>query len=82
MLKLSATAIRGDFADTVNRVSYQGERIAVERHGKTIAALVSVEDLELLEALEDRGDLAAARRALKEPGRRDWAKVKAELGLR
>lgn len=37
--------------------------------------------LELLEALEDRTDLAAARRALKEPGRRTWAKVKAELGL-
>jgi hypothetical protein len=40
-----------------------------------------VEDLELLEALENRTDLAAARKALKEPGRRSWEKVKAEIGL-
>jgi len=81
MAKLAATAIRDAFSDTINRVAYQGERITLERHGKTVAALVSKEDLELLEALEDRIDLDAARKALKEPGRRNWTKVKAELGL-
>ncbi len=81
MTKLAATAVRDAFAETVNRVAYQGERIALERHGKTVAALVSAADLELLEALEDRTDLAAARKALREPGRRAWTKVKAELGL-
>ena len=40
------------FSDTLNRVVYQGERVAVERYGKTVAALVSADDLELLEALE------------------------------
>lgn len=81
MTKLAATALRSAFADTINRVAYQGERIALERHGKTVAALVSVDDLELLEALENRVDLAAAKKALKEPGRRSWQKVKADLGL-
>lgn len=81
MTRLAATAVRDAFSETVNRVAYQGERIALERHGKTVAALVSADDLELLQALEDRIDLAAARRALKEPGRRNWTKVKAELGL-
>ena len=81
MTKLAATALRRAFADTVNRVAYQGERIALERHGKTVAALVSADDLELLEALENRMDLAAARKALKEPGRRRWEKIKADLGL-
>ena len=81
MTKLAATALRRAFADAVNRVAYQGERIALERHGKTVAALVSADDLELLEALENRMDLAAARKALKEPGRRRWEKVKADLGL-
>lgn len=81
MPKLAATTLRSAFADTINRVAYQGERIALERHGKTVAALVSAEDLELLEALENRTDLAAARKALKEPGRRSWEKVKAEIGL-
>ena len=81
MTKIAATAVRGAFADTINRVAYRGERIALERHGKTVAGLVSADDLALLEALEDRIDLAAARRALKEPGRRRWEQVKADLGL-
>ena len=80
MPKMSATAARDSFSDMVNRAAYKGERIALERHGKTVAAIVSAEDLELLEALEDRIDFDAARRALKEP-RRNWNKVKAELGL-
>lgn len=81
MTKLTATTLRSAFADTINRVAYQGERIALERHGKTVAALVSAADLELLEAIENRVDLAAAKKALKEPGRRSWQKVKADLGL-
>ena len=81
MPTLAATALRSNIAETLNRVAYRGERIALERHGKTVAALVSKEDLELLEALEDRMDLAAARRALKEPGRRPWERLKKDLGL-
>lgn len=81
MLRMAATALRNNVAETLNRVAYQGERIELERHGKAVAALVSIEDLELLEALEHRLDLAAARRALKAPGQRSWNKVKAELGL-
>jgi len=81
MIRLAATVVRETFSESVSRVAYKGERIALERYGKTIAGLVSAEDLELLEALEDRVDLAAARKALREPGRRNWTKVKAELGL-
>ena len=81
MPKMAATALRSHVAETLNRVAYQGGRIELERHGKAVAALVSIEDLELLEALENRIDLAAARRALKEPGQRSWNKVKAEPGL-
>ena len=81
MTKIAATAVRDAFSETISRVRYNGERIALERHGKIVAALVSAEDLELLQALEDKVDLAAARKALKEPGRRTWAKVKADLGL-
>ncbi len=82
MTKLAATALRADFANTLNRVAFQGERVALERHGKTIAGLVSAEDLAFLEAVEDRADLRAVRRALKEGGRPiPLAKVKAELGL-
>jgi PHD/YefM family antitoxin component YafN of YafNO toxin-antitoxin module len=79
--RLAASAVRDTFSETINRVAYKGERIALERHGKTIAGLVSAEDLELLQMLEDQMDLDATRKALKERGRRDWLKVKADLGL-
>lgn len=81
MTTLSVNDVRNDFAETLNRVRYQGERVLVERRGKGVAALVPVEDLEFLRALEDRMDLAAARKALKEPGRIPWEKVKKDLGL-
>ena len=42
------------------------------RRGKSIAAIVSVDDLELLQALEDRIDLAAARKVLKQRRRVAW----------
>ncbi|MBX6768304.1 MAG: type II toxin-antitoxin system Phd/YefM family antitoxin [Actinomadura rubrobrunea] len=47
------TQARAEFADLVNRVAYSGERIALTRRGKVMAALVSAEDLELLESLKE-----------------------------
>ena len=81
--RLSATKARREFANLVNRVAFSGERIVLERHGKGVMALVSVEDLELLEKIEDRLDLSEARKRLAD--RRDnsipWKDVKAKLGL-
>lgn len=81
MTRLAASLLRKQLADTLNRVAYSGERIILERRGKDVAALVSVEDLGLLEELEDRIDLEAARAALKEPGSVPWETLKARLGL-
>ncbi len=81
MTRLNATDARSDFSTTLNKVAFTKERVLLERHGKPLAALVPVEDLELLQELEDRIDLAAARKALKEPGRIPWEKVKKDLGL-
>jgi len=81
MARLAASALRQNLADVLNRVAYKGERILLERRGKDIAALVSVEDLALLDEMEDRIDLEAARQALKEPGSVPWEEVKKRLGL-
>ena len=81
MTKVAATELRTTISDLLDRVVHHGERVAVERYGKPVAALVSSEDLQLLEAIENRMDLEAARKALREPGRRSWDEVRAELAL-
>lgn len=43
------TQARAELAELVNRVGYSGERILLTRHGKPLAALVPVEDLEALD---------------------------------
>jgi len=81
MSKITAVDARHQFADLINRSTYAKERIVITRRGKDLAAVVPIEDLKLLEEIEDRIDLEAARKALKESGSVPWEKVKAELGL-
>ena len=82
MSRIAASEARLDFAEIVNKVAFGGERITLHRHGKDVAAIVSVEDLRLIESLEERMDLEAARAALKEKAPRiPWSKLKEELGL-
>lgn len=80
--RVAATEARNQFAEILNDVAFRGERVELERHGKSIAAVVPIEDLELLEQLEDRMDLDEARKALAEKGERiPWKQLKRELGL-
>lgn len=82
-MELNLVEFRKRMADPINRVAYQGERVILERHGKSVAALVSMEDLALLEKLEDEADIKAARAALREGGQPiPWEQVKADLSLR
>ncbi len=82
MEDLSLSEARGDLAQLVERVNHRLERFAITKYGRRVAALVSVEDLELLERLEDHLDLDAVREAKAEGGRRiDYAKLRKELGL-
>ncbi len=78
---VSASLVRESFSEYVSRVAFTGQRVVVKHHGRPRAAIVSMEDLELLRAIEDRVDLKAALKALRERKTRAWAKVKAELGL-
>ncbi len=67
-MNMNVVDIRNNLADAINRVAYANERIILERRGKGVAALVSIEDLELLEEMENRSDIRAAKKALKEKG--------------
>ena len=53
-MNIGVAEIRNNFAELLNRVAYAGERVVLERRGKGVAALVSMDDLELLEKLEER----------------------------
>lgn len=43
------TQARAELAELVSRVGYSGERILLTRHGRALAALVPVDDLDKLE---------------------------------
>jgi len=82
MTKITVSKARDELSEIVNQVSYRGDRIILQRRGKDVVAVVSLEDLELLEALEDKADIEAARRAIKEAKKKGtvpWNKVKDEL---
>ncbi len=84
MARISTVKARDEFSDLVNRAAYGKERVVLTRRGKALAAVVPLEDVELLERLEDRIDLDEARAALTEPrddGTVSWEEIKAEIGL-
>jgi len=78
---MNVVDIRYKLADAINRVAYAGERIVLERRGKGVAALVSIDDLALLEELENTADIRAARKALKEKGGITLDEYKKKHGL-
>jgi prevent-host-death family protein len=83
MIRVTTSKARQEFAKVLKKVK-EGRRILLEKHDKGVAAIVSVEDLALLEAIENRHDLEAARRAMAEvaeKGATPWEEVKRELGL-
>jgi prevent-host-death family protein len=74
---------RQNLAELCNRVAYGGERLLIARRGRARVAIVSMKDLEMLEALEDTVDVAAARKALREAetvGTKPFREVLRELG--
>ncbi len=86
-MNIGVKEVRDNLADALNRVAYQGERIVLERRGKGVAVLVSMDDLALLEAVEDREDVKAARKVLAEMKRKGekgipLAEVKQRLGIK
>ena len=81
MSKVSTVEARDQLSTIINRAAFGKERVVLTRRGKELAAVVPIEDVKLLEDLEDRLDLEAAREAIKEEGTIPWEKVKAELGL-
>ncbi len=81
MTTITTVKARAKFSDVVTKAAFEKERIVLTRNGKELVAVVPIEDVLLLEELENRADVRAARKALKEKGSIPWEKVKADLGL-
>jgi hypothetical protein len=61
----------------------QGQRIVLKKGRRAVAAVVSMEDLRLLEKLEDQMDVEIARKRLADPHEVPipYERIREELGL-
>lgn len=66
MTTLSITEARENFPELLRRVAADKERIILTRDGEELVAVIPIEDLALVEALEERADIEDAREALRE----------------
>jgi prevent-host-death family protein len=84
---VSVAEARRTLPEILNRAAYARERTVITRHDEDVAAVISMDDLRLLDSLleryEDETDVADARLALLE-AREDrvaWSDIKREFGL-
>ena len=66
MHTMNSSEARQHFPELISEAVYAKIRTIVTRRGRKVAAIVPIEDLEIIQALEDRVDLEDARSALKE----------------
>jgi prevent-host-death family protein len=81
---INTTEAREKLADVLNRVAYAKDRVRITRRGRSIAAVVPIEDLEMIERLEEELDIHEARKALveaREKGTIPLETLRQELGL-
>ena len=81
---ITTVAARQHFSDLINRVAYGKDRVLLTRRNRPLVAVVPIEDIALLEEIEDREDLKAARAALRDVKRNGtipWEQIKKDLGL-
>lgn len=81
---MNTVEAKEQFADLINRVVHSKERVILTRRGKEIAAIIPLEDLQLLQESQDRHDLREATEALKEArsiGTITLEQLKEEVGI-
>ena len=71
---VSIVALRRDLATIINRVAYAGETIVLTRHGRRIAGIVPIKELQSQELPEEMYPGMPIREALSKS-------LKRELGL-
>ncbi len=81
METMNVVEARRNFSEVMARVAYQRQRVVIERKGRPMMALISVEDLHRLEALErDAGDARTRRAAALAAAAAARSAIRAERG--
>jgi PHD/YefM family antitoxin component YafN of YafNO toxin-antitoxin module len=81
MTTVTITDLRKRIHDLADRVYHHGEHVCVKRNGRAAFAMVTPEELRLLEAIEDQIDIEAAQEALNRGKFIPWKQAKRKLGL-
>ena len=88
MTTISAEKARNSFSELVSHTAYSKDRVVVTRNGKKMVAIISIEDLELLEKIVDRledeldaEDIRAALEEVRQGKTVPWEQVKRDLNL-
>ncbi len=63
---ISVTKMRENLAEIIGEVRFAHKRIKLTSNGKDVGAIIPLEDLELLEAIEDKIDIELADKAKKD----------------
>lgn len=63
---ISVTKVKENLSEIMGEVRYGHKRIKLTSNGKNIGAIIPLEDLELLEAIEDKIDIELAEKAEKD----------------
>jgi len=79
MTKVGIGELRNALSNYLNRAAFGHERIIVASRGKPKAAVISIEDLRLLQDLEDAQAAREAVEAYRAGEADSWEDVKAEL---
>jgi prevent-host-death family protein len=74
---------RDHLSEVVDRTRYTQDRVVLTKRGREVGAIISIDDLKLLEMLEDQLDIKEARQALLESHgvRISYDEVRKKLGL-
>jgi prevent-host-death family protein len=81
---VSTAEARKNLSEILSRAAYGKERVVVTRHGKGIAAIVPLEDLDALERVRRfvaRKDVAEALADLEAGRSVPWQELRQELGV-
>ena len=83
MTRMGVSDARDHLSEVVDRARYMQERVVLTKRGREVGAIISIDDLKLLEMLEDQLDIKAARQALEESqGERiSYDVIRKNLGL-